>query len=61
MIGCRPGDRVKGGGQVRFRARINMSRVAVAHNGTVLRKHELVGVMRSEGDELEIARAVGGG
>jgi sulfur carrier protein len=36
-------------------------RLAVAYNGTVLRKEELAGVTLSQGDRLEIVRAVGGG
>ena len=40
---------------------VNMSRVAVAYNGTVLRKDELSEVVLSEGDEVEVVRAVGGG
>ena len=40
---------------------VKMGSIAVAHNGIVLRKDELQGVMLSEGDEVEIVRAVGGG
>ena len=40
---------------------INMRRIAVAHNGTVLRKDELPAVSLSNGDTVEIVRAVGGG
>ena len=36
-------------------------RLAVAYNGTVLRKEELAKIMLTEGDRLEIVRAVGGG
>ena len=36
-------------------------RVAVAYNGTVLRNDEFSAVTLSEGDEIEIVRAVGGG
>ena len=36
-------------------------RVAVAYNGTVLRNDDLYLVTLSEGDEVEIVRAVGGG
>ncbi len=36
-------------------------RLAVAYNGSVLRKEELAEIMLSEGDRLEIVRAVGGG
>ncbi len=40
---------------------LNMKLVAVAHNGTVLRKDELPGVTVRNGDSLEIVHAVGGG
>ena len=40
---------------------IGMARVAVAVNGTVLRREELPQVTLSEGDQVEIVRAVGGG
>ena len=40
---------------------VKMGSIAVAHNGIVLRKDEMPGVMLSEGDEVEIVRAVGGG
>ena len=40
---------------------VNVQRIAVAHNGTVLRSDELASVTLSEGDEVEIVRAVGGG
>lgn len=36
-------------------------RLAVAVNGTVLRKEELEDVTLSDGDRLEIVRPVGGG
>ena len=36
-------------------------RLAVAYNGTVLRKEELAEIMLAEGHRLEIVRAVGGG
>ena len=36
-------------------------RVAVAHNGAVVRRGELARVTLSEGDSVEIVRAVGGG
>ena len=39
----------------------NTRHFAVAHNGTVLRRDELPGVTLSDGDTLEIVRAVGGG
>ncbi len=35
--------------------------IAVAHNGVVLHKEELPTVTLSEGDEVEIVQAVGGG
>ncbi len=35
--------------------------IAVAHNNTVLRRDERPGVELSDGDRLEIVRAVGGG
>ncbi len=40
---------------------VDLRHIAVAHNGTVLRKDELAGVTLSDGDEVEIVRAVGGG
>ncbi len=40
---------------------VAQQRLAVAYNGTVLRKEELAGIMLSQGDRLEIVRAVGGG
>ena len=40
---------------------INVKNIAVAINGTVLRREELDQVTLSEGDRLEIVRAVGGG
>ena len=40
---------------------VHAERIAVAHNGTVLRRDELVGVTLSDGDRVEIVRAVGGG
>lgn len=40
---------------------INLKYLAVAHNGVVLRKDELDAVTLSEGDQVEIVRAVGGG
>lgn len=36
-------------------------RIAVAVNGTVLRREEFGGVTLSDGDSLEIVRPVGGG
>ena len=40
---------------------INQKLVAVAINGTVIRRSELSRTLLSEGDEVEIVRAVGGG
>ena len=40
---------------------ISQSHIAVAYNGTVLRKEELSDVTLSDGDKVEIVRAVGGG
>jgi len=40
---------------------IKLSLIAVAYNGTVLRKDEFDGITLSEGDQVEIVRAVGGG
>ena len=40
---------------------LDVQRVAVAHNGAVVRRGELTGVTLSEGDSVEIVRAVGGG
>lgn len=40
---------------------VNMRFIAVAHNGVVLRREELTGVTLSDGDKVEIVRAVGGG
>ena len=40
---------------------INVTNIAVAINGTVLRREELDQITLSEGDILEIVRAVGGG
>jgi len=36
-------------------------RIAVAHNGSIVRKDEFVGVTLRDGDRLEIVRAIGGG
>jgi sulfur carrier protein len=41
--------------------RVGLDHIAVAHNGVVLRRKELPGVTLSEGDRVEIVRAVGGG
>ena len=35
--------------------------IAIAHNGEVLRRDEWADVIVSEGDSLEVVRAVGGG
>ena len=35
--------------------------IAVAHNGTVLRRDEFPGITLQAGDEVEIVRPVGGG
>lgn len=40
---------------------VDLQHIAVAHNGTVLRREELPQVVLSEGDRVEIVRAVGGG
>ena len=40
---------------------ISLGRIAVAYNGTVLPKEELSSVTLSEGDQVDIVRAVGGG
>ena len=40
---------------------VNMEHIALAHNGVVLRRDELSGVTLSEGDRVEVVRAVGGG
>lgn len=40
---------------------VNLRLIAVALNGTVLRRKELNSVTLSDGDEVEIVRAVGGG
>jgi len=40
---------------------VSQKSIAVAYNGTVLRKSELASVTLSEGDKVEIVRAVGGG
>lgn len=40
---------------------VNLRLIAVAYNGTVLRRDELPDVTLSEGDSVEIVRAVGGG
>ena len=40
---------------------VDLQHIAVAHNGTVLRRQELPHVTLSEGDRVEIVRAVGGG
>ena len=40
---------------------VNLGAIAVAYNGAVLRRDELSSVTLSEGDQVEIVRAVGGG
>ena len=40
---------------------VSLKSVAVAYNSTVLRREELASVTLSEGDQVEIVRAVGGG
>ena len=40
---------------------VNIRSIAVAHNGTVIRREEFDDVTLGEGDEVEIVRAVGGG
>ena len=40
---------------------VNIQHIAVAYNGSVIRRDELTSVTLSEGDQVEIVRAVGGG
>jgi len=40
---------------------VDLDRIAVAHNGVVLRRKVLSSVTLSEGDQVEIVHAVGGG
>jgi len=40
---------------------VNTQMVAVAHNGTVLRRGEYADVILQDGDTLEVVRPVGGG
>ena len=40
---------------------VDVRQIAVAHNGTVLHREEMSAVTLSEGDWVEIVRAVGGG
>ena len=40
---------------------VDLRHIAVAHNGIVLRRDELSNVTLSDGDRVEIVRAVGGG
>ena len=40
---------------------VNILHIAVAHNGAVVRREELSKVTLSDGDRVEIVRAVGGG
>ena len=43
------------------RLEITFPRIAVAHNGTVLRQEEHAATVVRDGDSLEIVRMVGGG
>lgn len=40
---------------------VNTRFIAVAHNGTIIRREEFDDVTLAEGDDVEIVRAVGGG
>ena len=40
---------------------VNVKMIAIAYNGEVLRRDEWVEITLSEGDSLEVVRAVGGG
>ena len=40
---------------------VDLRHIAVAHNGIILRRDELTNVTLSDGDRVEIVRAVGGG
>ena len=40
---------------------VDLRLIAVAYNGSVLRRAELSAVTLSDGDQVEIVRAVGGG
>ena len=40
---------------------VNPKMIAIAYNGEVLRRDEWVEITLSEGDTLEVVRAVGGG
>ena len=40
---------------------VNIQHIAVAYNGSVIRRDELKSFTLSEGDQVEIVRAVGGG
>jgi len=40
---------------------VDLRHIAVAHNGVVLRRDEFPNVTLSDGDRIEIVRAVGGG
>ena len=40
---------------------VDLRHIAVAHNGSVLRRDELSSVTLSDGDRIEIVKAVGGG
>lgn len=40
---------------------VNKRFIAVAYNGTVIQREELDSITLTEGDQVEIVRAVGGG
>lgn len=40
---------------------VNMKMIAIAYNGEVLRRDEWADVTLSDGDTVEVVRAVGGG
>lgn len=40
---------------------VGARRIAVAHNGSIVRKDEFGTVILRDGDRLEIVRAIGGG
>ena len=40
---------------------VNKRSIAVAYNGTVIQRNELDAITLTEGDDVEIVRAVGGG
>jgi thiamine biosynthesis protein ThiS len=43
------------------RHNIHRRQIAVEHNGTILHRRELEGIMLQDGDVLEIVHMVGGG